>query len=213
MLVSTGLLVQSAMAGLVADAPTETLRTGCLARERERARSTGNGLTYLARDTDARLCEMRALPARILMRRPAYSLAVKPDLRYFRTQIIHEVLIIIGFSAQLPQPPRGLAGMKRPPGGPQDHGFGEDGRQRGPGRAGCRGPAAYLTDGDGLPGRRDIPGNEAFYSQAEGRVSRRGGPADRAANVALAADFFFVMYQGEESKSRQIEDPAPNPPA
>ena len=114
MLVSTGLLVQSAMAGLVADAPTETLRTGCLARERERARSTGNGLTYLARDTDARLCEMRALPARILMRRPAYSLAVKPDLRYFRTQIIHEVLIIIGFSAQLPQPPRGLAGMRRP---------------------------------------------------------------------------------------------------
>ena len=132
MLVSTGLLVQSAMAaGLVADAPTETLRTGCLARERERARSTGNGLTYLARDTDARLCEMRALPARILMRRPAYSLAVKPDLRYFRTQIIHEVLIIIGFSAQLPQPPRGLAGMKRPPGGPQDHGFGEDVSNRG----------------------------------------------------------------------------------
>jgi hypothetical protein len=52
MLVSTGLLVQSAMAaGLVADAPTETLGTGRLARDRERARSTGNGLTYLARDT------------------------------------------------------------------------------------------------------------------------------------------------------------------
>jgi hypothetical protein len=54
MLVSTGLLLRSAMAaGLVADAPTETLRTGWLARERERARSTGNGLTYLARDTPA----------------------------------------------------------------------------------------------------------------------------------------------------------------
>ena len=52
MLVSTGLLVRSAMAaGLVADAPTGTLRTGWLARERERARSTGNGLTYLARGT------------------------------------------------------------------------------------------------------------------------------------------------------------------
>jgi hypothetical protein len=51
MLVSAGLLVQSAMAaGLVADAPTETLGTGRLARDRERARSTGNGLTYLARD-------------------------------------------------------------------------------------------------------------------------------------------------------------------
>jgi len=55
MLASTGLLVQSAMgAGLVADAPTETLRTGWLARERERARSTGNGLTYLARDRETR---------------------------------------------------------------------------------------------------------------------------------------------------------------
>ena len=56
MLVSTGLLVQSAMAaGLVADAEraTETLGTGGLARERERARSTGNGLTYLARDIGA----------------------------------------------------------------------------------------------------------------------------------------------------------------
>ena len=47
-----GPAVQSAMAaGPVADAPTETLRTGRLARERERARSTGNGLTYLARDS------------------------------------------------------------------------------------------------------------------------------------------------------------------
>ena len=62
MLVSTGLLVRSAMAaGLVADAPTGTLRTGWLARERERARSTGNGLTYLARDTNVRICRIEGV--------------------------------------------------------------------------------------------------------------------------------------------------------
>ncbi len=64
MLVSTGPPLRSAMAaGLVADAPTETLRMGWLARERERARSTGNGLTYLAWDarTTAR-AELSTLP-------------------------------------------------------------------------------------------------------------------------------------------------------
>jgi hypothetical protein len=31
--------------------------------------------------------------------------------------------------------------------------------------------------------------------------------------MTCTADFFFAMYQGEESKPPMIEDPAPNPPA
>ncbi len=143
MLVSTGLLVQSVMAaGLVADAYTETLRTGWLARERERARSTGNGLTYLARDkVPTRFCRIEGVS-----RTHTYALdgMLNHDSAKRRTAIA-------GYSCSFH---RRAAGVQEGDGAEQQHPSGAHSPGEAAGGATPREPASYCgTAGQFTPDR------------------------------------------------------------